>query len=238
MRWFLTRVTAVRPVVAILAGLGVVPALVVASPAWGMAGSRTGEAVERDVRQLITVTAVSHRSTYASLTAYRRAKSRWVRVFGPWRARVGYNGIARPGAKREGDGRTPAGTYGLGFFFGVRPDPGVAFPYRRARSYDFWDDDPASPRYNQWVDRRRHDPGRNPEPMDQQPAYDYAAVIRYNVARVPGLGSAIFLHVGTSSATAGCVSLPRRELLAILRWLRPSQSPRITIGVAAGTRGG
>jgi len=59
-------------------------------------------------------------------------------------------------------------------------------------------------------------------------------VIRYNTARVPGLGSAIFLHVGTGSATAGCVSLPRRELLAILRWLRPRRSPRITIRVMAG----
>jgi L,D-peptidoglycan transpeptidase YkuD (ErfK/YbiS/YcfS/YnhG family) len=184
--------------------------------------------------QWIVVSATSHQSTYASLTAYRRSGGRWVRVAGPWRARVGYNGIARPGAKREGDGRTPAGTYALGFFFGVLADPGVAFPYRRARSYDVWDDDPASPRYNEWVDKRRHDPGRSPEPMHQVPVYDYAAVIRYNVARVPGRGSAIFLHVGTGTATAGCVSLPRHELVAILRWLRPRQSPRITIRVRAG----
>src|ERR1022692_5272382 len=108
MRWFLTRVTAVRPVVAILAGLGVVPALVVASPAWGMAGSRTGEAVERDVRQLITVTAVSHRSTYASLTAYRRATSRWGGGVGPGRGRGGGNGSARAGGQRGGGGRAPA----------------------------------------------------------------------------------------------------------------------------------
>jgi L,D-peptidoglycan transpeptidase YkuD (ErfK/YbiS/YcfS/YnhG family) len=231
--------TAFGTMVGLTAGLGVLSSLAVATPAIAGSGSRGGEtAIGSGVRQLITVTAVSHRSTYASLIAYRRASGRWVRVFGPWRSRVGYNGIARAGAKREGDGRTPAGTYGLGFFFGVLRDPGVAFPYRRARSFDVWDDDPSSPRYNEWVDRRRLDPGRNPEPMDQQPAYDYAAVIRYNVARVPGLGSAIFLHVGTGSATAGCVSLPPHELLAILRWLRPSRSPRIMIGVAAGTRGG
>ena len=231
MRWVDERQASVRSVVSLLVVVSVVG---VAAPVRAGTGASavTGPA---GARQWITVTATSHRSTYASLTAYRRVRSRWVRVFGPWRARVGYNGIAGPGAKREGDGRTPAGTYGLGFFFGVRPSPGVAFGYRRARSYDFWDDDPASPRYNEWVDRRRHDPGRNPEPMDQQPAYDYAAVIRYNVARVPGLGSAIFLHVGTGSATAGCVSLPPRQLLAILRWLRPGQSPRITIRVAAGT---
>jgi L,D-peptidoglycan transpeptidase YkuD (ErfK/YbiS/YcfS/YnhG family) len=69
----------------------------------------------------------------------------------------------------------------------------------------------------------------NPEPMHQVPAYDYAAVIAYNTARVPGLRSAVFLHVGTGSATAGFVSLPQAELIRILRWLRPRDHPRITI---------
>jgi L,D-peptidoglycan transpeptidase YkuD (ErfK/YbiS/YcfS/YnhG family) len=46
---------------------------------------------------------------------------------------------------------------------------------------------------------------------------------------VPGLGSAIFLHVGTGSATAGCVSLPEREVLTVPRWLNPKRSPQITI---------
>src|SRR6266567_408347 len=150
----------------------------VATPAWAGGSQRAGAPAPARSGQLITVTAVSHRATSASLVAYRRSAGRWVRVFGPWRARVGYNGIARSGAKREGDGRTPSGSYQVGFFFGVLANPGVAFPYRRARSYDVWDDDPASPRYNEWVDKRRHNPGRNPEPMDRQPAYDYAAVIR------------------------------------------------------------
>ncbi len=152
-----------------------------------------------------------------------------VLVFGPWTARVGYHGIAAPGRKREGDGRTPSGTYGFSFFFGVSPSPGVAFPYRHAYPYDYWDDDPASPRYNEWVDADAVSPGREPEPMHDVPAYDYAAVIAYNTARTPGLGSAIFLHVGTGTATAGCVSLPRSELVQVLRWLRPADSPRISI---------
>jgi L,D-peptidoglycan transpeptidase YkuD (ErfK/YbiS/YcfS/YnhG family) len=123
----------------------------------------------------------------------------------------------------------PAGTYEFGFFFGVDPNPGVAFAYRSAYRYDYWDDDPASPRYNLWVDTRTANAGRRPEPMHDVPAYDYAAVIAYNTARVPGLGSAIFLHVGAGGSTAGCVSLPIAELLKILRWLRPADTPRITI---------
>ena len=54
-------------------------------------------------------------------------------------------------------------------------------------------------------------------------------MIAYNTARVPHLGSAIFLHVGTGGSTAGCVSLPYTELVRVPRWLRPSANPRITI---------
>jgi L,D-peptidoglycan transpeptidase YkuD (ErfK/YbiS/YcfS/YnhG family) len=183
------------------------------------------------VRQLITVTAASYGTSHATLRAYRISGTKRILLFGPWTARVGYNGIARPGRKREGDGKTPSGTYGFSFFFGVDLNPGVVFPYRRAYRYDYWDDDPASPRYNLWVDIRRASAGRRPEPMHNVPAYNYAAVIAYNTARAPGLGSAIFLHVGTGGSTAGCVSLPTAELLKILRWLRPADAPRITITV-------
>ena len=195
------------------------------------APARPAAALPSAVRQLITVTASSAAATSATLVAYRLVRGRWIRKFGPWTARVGRGGIARPGRKREGDGRTPSGTYGFSFFFGVLPRPPVAFRYRHAYSYDVWDDDPSSRRYNEWVNDRRADPGADPEPMHQTPAYQYAAVIAYNTARVPGRGSAIFLHVGTGSATAGCVSLPKAELLRVLRWLRPAAHPKITISV-------
>jgi L,D-peptidoglycan transpeptidase YkuD (ErfK/YbiS/YcfS/YnhG family) len=181
--------------------------------------------------QLITVTAPSYGATQAELTAYRRAGGHWRRVFGPWVAWIGRNGMAPPGAKREGDGRTPSGTYRFGFFFGVDPNPGVRFPYRPIGPADYWDDDPASPDYNEWVDDQEASPGAAPEPMDV-PAYDYGAVIAYNTARTPGLGSAIFLHINIGTPTAGCVTLPVGELLEILRWLRPRDSPRISMGVA------
>ena len=146
--------------------------------------------------------------------------------------------MAPPGAKREGDGRTPSGTFGFGFFFGVDPDPGVHFRYWRVHPYDVWDDDPSSPLYNEWVDDRYADPGADPEPMDVS-AYDYGAVIGYNTARTPGLGSAIFLHINIGMPTAGCVTLPVAELLEILHWLNPAASPRIAMGVGTpGTGGG
>lgn len=202
-------------------GLAVLASLLTAQP--------PASAAVVGVRQLITVTATSHSTTYATLRAYRVSGGKRVLVFGPWQARVGYHGVARPGTKREGDGQTPQGSYGFSFFFGALANDGFSFHYRHAYGYDVWDDDPASPRYNEWVDDRKQNPGARPEPMHQVPAYDYAAVIAYNVTRIPGRGSAIFLHVGTGSATAGCVSLPRAELLRVLRWMRPAQYPRITI---------
>ena len=199
--------------------------LAVLLPAWP---GRAAAAAAPAVQQLITVTAASYGTTYATLRVYQVSGTQQTLVFGPWTAWVGYNGVARPGAKREGDGKTPSGTYGLSFFFGVQPNPGVSFPYLHAFSYDYWDDDPANPLYNEWVSGKAN-AGRNPEPMHQVPAYNYAAVIAYNTARTPGLGSAIFLHVGTGGPTAGCVSLPASQLLAVLRWLKPSANPRITI---------
>jgi hypothetical protein len=46
------------------------------------------------VRELITVTAVSYTSTYATFRAYDVSGKKKTLVFGPWTARVGYNGIA------------------------------------------------------------------------------------------------------------------------------------------------
>jgi L,D-peptidoglycan transpeptidase YkuD (ErfK/YbiS/YcfS/YnhG family) len=212
------------------AGLAVVCGLV-------SAGSPTAHAAAAAPAhgQLVTVIAASYRATQAELTAYRRVDGQWRRVYGPWTVWIGRNGMAPPGAKREGDGRTPSGMYGFGFFFGVDANPGVRFPYRDIHAYDYWDDDPASPRYNLWVDDRRASPGADPEPMDVS-AYDYGAVIAYNTARTPGLGSAIFLHINIGTPTAGCVTLPVGELLQVLRWLNPADSPQISMGVKTTVR--
>jgi len=206
------------------------PATRSAGAAHGSPAAAGGRRVVPRRRQLITVTAAAYGDTYATLTAYQSTGHGWHRVFGPWAARIGRNGFAAQGDKREGDGRTPSGAYRLNFVFGVGPNPGFRFPYRRIHPYDYWDDDPASPRYNEWVDARHASPGANPEPMDVS-AYDDGVAIGYNTARTPGLGSAIFLHLNIGIGTAGCVTLPGSELLPLLRWLNPARSPQIKMGV-------
>lgn len=185
--------------------------------------------------QRVVVSAPSAGSTTATLTAYQRTTTGWRVAYGPFTAYLGYNGFAAPGTKREGDGRTPSGSYGFGFAFGVDADPGVHLAYRLVTGPNIvWDDDPSSSHYNQWVDSSTTDPGADPEPMDNTPAYDYGAVIDYNTDPVvAGAGSAIFLHVSTGGPTAGCVSLPMGELLEVLRWLDPSQQPTIVMGIGA-----
>ncbi len=192
--------------------------------------ARTRDGVNK---QLITVGVRAYHDSFAKVEAFTWTGTAWQRVYGPYTARVGYAGMAPPGHKVEGDLRTPQGTFGFSFFFGVKHNPGVHFSFRHAYTYDVWDDDPYSPRYNEWINERRANPGVNPEPMHNVPAYNYAAVIAYNTARIPWAGSAIFLHVGNGSATAGCVSLPQARLLKILRWMRPGRRPVIAMRVVA-----
>jgi len=189
-------------------------------------------------RQVIAVATNGYGTSSATVTAYERGSTRWEPVFGPWFAYVGRNGVAPAGTKREGDGRTPSGVYGFDFMFGINADPGVRYPFRRITGSNLvWDDDSNSPNYNEWIDTNTAAAGAGPEPMYNAPSYVYGAVIAYNDARTPGLGSAIFLHVSHGSPTAGCVALPADELLSLLRWLDPARSPRIAIGTLGALAG-
>jgi L,D-peptidoglycan transpeptidase YkuD (ErfK/YbiS/YcfS/YnhG family) len=188
-------------------------------------------ALSADTAQVLTVTNLKQASTYARFNAFSLTGGTWTHTRGPWTARIGAHGFADPGQKIEGHALTPQGSYGFQFMFGVNANPGVHFPWRHAYRYDYWDDDPHSARYNLWTDTRHFSAGADPEPMHNVPVYNYAAVIAYNLARTPGAGSAIFLHVGDGHATAGCVSLPQADLLKIIRWLRPGSDPVIAMGV-------
>jgi L,D-peptidoglycan transpeptidase YkuD (ErfK/YbiS/YcfS/YnhG family) len=185
--------------------------------------------------QLITVSAPRLHTTAATLRVWRRSGECWQQLFGPYTARVGWNGLRVD--RREGDGTTPIGTFPiLPRMYGNAPNPGVAFPYTRLRCGDWWVEDPKSPAYNtfQRVGCGVRPPFKVTTPdMSKSPrAYAYLAVIGFNSRPVvPGRGSGIFLHVEVHSSTNGCVSLPRPQLLRVLHWLRPSPAPEILIGL-------
>lgn len=183
-----------------------------------------------DARQLVVVTNRSWTSSYATLESFeRRADGTWRRVHGPWTVRIGRNGFGSP--KREGDGQTPVGSFRVPRLFGVNADPGVRYSWLRTDRYDVWVDDPRSEYYN--LRKRRPVNGRwtSAESLYQPGPYSYAAVIGYNTAeRKPYAGSAIFFHVTTGNATAGCVATTAARVLAVLRWLDPLKKPRFVMG--------
>ncbi len=105
-------------------------------------------------RQVIAVIADGYRDTTATLTAYQDGPGGWRQVFSPSLAYIGEAGFAPPGEKVEGDLRTPSGSYGFDFFFGVDSEPsGITFPWRSITPSDVWNDDPLEPLL-QPVDRR------------------------------------------------------------------------------------
>jgi L,D-peptidoglycan transpeptidase YkuD (ErfK/YbiS/YcfS/YnhG family) len=186
--------------------------------------------------QLITVSAPRLHTTAATLRVWRHSGACWAPVLGPYTARVGWNGLRVN--RHEGDGTTPIGTFPiLPRMYGMAPNPGVAFRYTRLRCGDWWVEDPRSSAYNtfQRIGCGVRPPFRVTTPdMSKSPhAYAFLAVIGFNTSPVVrGRGSGIFLHVEVHSSTNGCVSLPRAQLLRVLRWLRPSPAPEMVIGVA------
>jgi L,D-peptidoglycan transpeptidase YkuD (ErfK/YbiS/YcfS/YnhG family) len=134
---------------------------------------------------------------------------------------LGRGGIS--GAKREGDGCTPAGVHRItGLLY--RPDrlarPAAwALPIGPA---DLWSDDPRDPDYNLMVRAPHafsHERLHRPDPI-----YDVILLTGWNWPHAEkGRGSAIFVHVWRrpGAPTAGCVALARESLLWIVARLTP-----------------
>jgi L,D-peptidoglycan transpeptidase YkuD (ErfK/YbiS/YcfS/YnhG family) len=167
----------------------------------------------------VQVVVVKGSGSSATVRACRRSGGRYLLSLGPYYGHVGLNGVTW--SKREGDLKTPAGTYPLRGGFGVLANPGLAMGWFRVDANDVWVDDSGSSLYN--LHERKPANGRwtSAEPLYNTPVYNYAQVIGYNEARIPGKGSAIFFHVDKGRGTAGCVSLPTGALLAIFQWERP-----------------
>lgn len=192
-------------------------------------------------RQLITVVAARTSSTQGTVRRWQRSGNCWYPVGAAATAWLGRRGVSTN--RHEGDRTTPAGVFGIGrVMYGLAPNPGVSYPYRRVRCGDWWVEDAGSPYYNQF---RRTPCGSTPPfrtvggDLSKSPtAYRHFAFIRFNADPVvPGRGSGIFLHASTGRATLGCVSLPLAQLLVTLRWLRPDAEPLIAIGTLAMLRG-
>jgi L,D-peptidoglycan transpeptidase YkuD (ErfK/YbiS/YcfS/YnhG family) len=109
-------------------------------------------------------------------------------------------------------------------------------PYRQVHGEDLWVDDPASPDYNRWVVAGQTTATSYERLKRDDDLYKFTLVIAYNTDPVvPGLGSAIFVHLwaGPDSTTAGCIALAEADLLQILPWLDPAAGPVIILGTTS-----
>jgi L,D-peptidoglycan transpeptidase YkuD (ErfK/YbiS/YcfS/YnhG family) len=142
---------------------------------------------------------------------------------------LGRSGIRR--MKREGDGVTPAGRFGLVAVL-YRPDrlrrPPTRLPVAALRPDSGWCDDPADRRYNRPV--RLPYPASHERLWRDDHLYDLVVVLDYNLVRPrPGAGSAIFLHLAAPdfAPTAGCVAITE----AAMRRLLARAGPRTEIDI-------
>lgn len=182
---------------------------------------------------LVRNTSPSPGSVDVEVTALEKREGRWQRPFAPLKGVIGRNGFAPPGEKREGDGRTPSGTFPLGTVFGYAPSFPTRMPYRQAGADDLWVDDSAAPDYNRWVTRGTTQAASFERMRRDDDLYKLGIVVEYNTHPViKDRGSAIFFHLwrGKGIATAGCIALAEEDLLKIVRWLDPAARPAVMMG--------
>ncbi len=198
-------------------------------------------------RQLLLVRSASFEAVRAHLRRYEReADQAWRPVGEAVDVNVGRRGMAWgrgtfdvPSVgpqKREGDGKSPAGSFPLQGAFGRAPSlPEGAgdYPYLTATSTSYCVEDTRSPHYNELVDSAELEKGswQRWSPLRRRDAlFDWAIVVGQNPApaRV-GAGSCVFLHVwrGPGQGTSGCTAMQKTDIEDILRWLDVRAEPRL-----------
>lgn len=154
-------------------------------------------------------------------------------AFGDFQCRTALGRSGLRENKREGDGATPIGRFPLrrGFFRADRlVEPSSPLSFRPILPDDGWCDDPNRPEdYNRLI---KHPFSGSAEYLWRNDRrYDLIVVLGHNDdPPIPGLGSAVFLHVASPghTPTEGCVAMETDDLMTLLK--RVSTETRITIG--------
>lgn len=188
-----------------------------ASPEWI---TRLPEA--QNARQLFVVAGVGKTTAWISMHV-RDQYDRWLELM-TTPGFIGKNGL---GKEREGDNKTPVGTFRFTKAFGINPDPGSKLPYTQIDDNYYWSGDHrAGMMYNQMVDIRQMpnlDTANSEHLVDYNPNYLYCLDMGYNVECTPGRGSALFLHCfgAAKPFTGGCVAIPVDKMITVLQNVEP-----------------
>ena len=168
----------------------------------------------------IIVVAVSDEG--ASLAMYEKAgQNEWALVL-KTEAIIGKNGL---GKTKEGDGKTPVGVFLFIEAFGILENPGTDLEYTQVSENHYWVDDSGSNYYNQFISINEVMPDwESAEHICEfGESYHYVLATSYNDERIPGAGSAVFLHCMSedAEATAGCIAVPEAYMREILKRVKP-----------------
>lgn len=195
-------------------------------------------------RQVLLVTSASWDATTGQLQLFERESltKPWTVVGKSIPVSLGRTGMAwgiglhpAPRAadpeKREGDGKAPAGIFGISTAFGYSDSASTqAFPYIKIASGLECVDDPLSGNYNRILDASTHPKDWNSSETMLRPdgLYAVGAVVEHNGDPVsPGKGSCIFLHIwrGPDKPTAGCTAMEEGALRSLLSRLETGRKP-------------
>lgn len=184
-------------------------------------GPKTLASVPATARKVVVVRGDGADATTTNIELYAVDGDTWRRT-ATWRGHIGARGWTT--SHREGDLRTPVGTFTLTDAGGRLPDPGTALPYDHSSKFV-----PS---------------GSSVFGDSLEGSFDYVIAIDYNrrtgvSPRDPvhpqgdELGGGIWLHVDHEGPTHGCVSVPRQGMVALLRSLKPQDRPVVVMADAA-----
>jgi len=198
-------------------------------------------------RQLVVVTSAGWDATEGSLRRFERnGGGNWRQAGDAVPVMLGRSGSAwglglhgEPGdgpRKREGDGRAPAGVFGIGTAFGYADGADTALPYAAMDAGDWCIDVADSPLYNRIVNTGdvgadaiagSTEPMRRDLHADGDVRYKLGFVVEHNAAATPDGGSCIFAHLWRKpgEATAGCTAMAEPAMQELLAWLDAERQP-------------
>ena len=146
-----------------------------------------------------------------------------------FRCCIGKNGLTKN--KREGDKKTPKGTFGIERLY-YRKDR-LKKPISSLKQVEIkenlgWCDDIYFPKkYNKLIKTEKKIKHEKLKRKDHK--YDLLIPIKYNFKKpISGLGSCIFIHLTKDyKPTAGCVALKKNDFLIMLKLIKKNSKIKI-----------
>ena len=142
---------------------------------------------------------------------------------------IGKNGLSHN--KKEGDSKTPKGTYKLGILYyrnDRNPICDTKLTCKKIKKNMGWCNEPKSKYYNKEIKIKKSIGHEKLFRVDYK--YNYLIVIEYNTKKIkPFKGSAIFIHLTKNyKPTAGCIALKENDFLTLSKLISKNTKIKIS----------